>query len=227
MDSWLDSWRAFLMAHEGVVAYLLLGASGAVEYVVPPFPGDVLAVFGIFLAVTADYNLPLVYLMLNIGSTLGGLVAYGGGRWMRAAPSAWPAWLQQGWAHVAIEVTLRRFQRHGGWYLLVNRFVPVLRSFFFLTAGLVAMPIWRVAVLGFLSAALWNLLLLAIGVFAGKNWRVVELYLQRYTLISISVMALGVTVWLLWRWRQRRAERLKSASTDATSDPTSSAKTVS
>lgn len=207
MDAAFENLQRFLTANEGPLAYVVLGASGAVEYLVPPFPGDLLAVFGIFLAVTAKYNLPLVYLMLNLGATLGGLASYALGRWLRSHPQRWPQLLHQGTGRRALDAILKRFERHGSVYLLVNRFVPVLRSLFFVGAGLAGLPLKQVAAMGFAGAALWNALLLAAGIFAGHNWRRVGILLQQYTLVSVGCLLLIAIVWWIKASRRSSAGR--------------------
>ena len=46
--------------------------------------------------------------------------------------------------------------KRGNWYLAANRFLPALRAFFFVGAGLANMPLRAVIFWGGLSAAVWN-----------------------------------------------------------------------
>src|SRR5688500_10040950 len=73
------SMLAWLAAHEGPFAYVAFGLASMLEYVVPPLPGDAIALFGIFLCASAGWSTAGVYLALNAGSLVGGMIAYAGG----------------------------------------------------------------------------------------------------------------------------------------------------
>lgn len=80
-------------------------------------------------------------------------------------------------------------------YLAVNRFLPALRAFFFVGAGLSRMNVVTVIVFGGLSAAVWNALLMAIGYAVGSNWEVLRELAERYTVatfILVGVVVVGV-----------------------------------
>ena len=196
----------YLEESEGPLAYLLLGLCSAVEYVFPLFPGDTVTLFGVFLAATAGYSVVLVYASATAGSVAGGLAAYGFGRWIGRNEARWPRLLKGERTRAAIAAAEERFRRHGAAYLMLNRFVPALRAFFFVAAGIVEMPVGKVALYGGVSAALWNALLLAVGYAVGSNWeRLRELSLQ-YTWATLALVAVVVLV-LLGRWLIRRGTR--------------------
>jgi membrane protein DedA with SNARE-associated domain len=79
-------------------------------------------------------------------------------------------------------------------YLAINRFVPAIRSVFFVAAGISNVPPWKVVVFGGLSAATWNGLILAVGYAIGDNWdRLLELY-RKYTVVGIVLAAVVLLV---------------------------------
>ncbi|MBX3275211.1 MAG: DedA family protein [Sandaracinaceae bacterium] len=188
----------WLQRSEGPLAYALIGGASGVEYLVPPLPGDTIALFGIALAATAGYSVLWVYLALNLGALCGGMSVYGIGRWIgvhRAERT--PRFLRTQQARAAIDATLERFERHGALYLVLNRFVPALRAFFFLAAGIAGLPAWKVAVFGTLSAMIWNGLLLLLGWIAGSNFETLERWVSTYTYVAVAVtlVVVGVVVW--------------------------------
>ncbi|MCZ7682066.1 MAG: hypothetical protein M5U28_26035 [Sandaracinaceae bacterium] len=73
---------AWLQRSEGPLAYLVLAAANAIEYVFPPFPGDSITLFGIALAAGSGYGLAWVYVALNLGALGGGMTTYAIGRWI-------------------------------------------------------------------------------------------------------------------------------------------------
>jgi membrane protein DedA with SNARE-associated domain len=204
VDGILESILSWLAATEGPLGYLVLFAAALIEYVVPPFPGDTIAVFGIFLATGAGYSAALVWGALNVGAVLGGLAAYAVGRSFADATRR-PRWLRGPRAEKAIADVVQRYERHGAWVLALNRFVPALRAFFFVGAGVARMPVWKVVVYGGASAAAWNGVLLGLGIFFASSWRTLLEWTQRYTTLSIVILVLLVAAWAARRaWRAKK-----------------------
>ncbi|MCA9607490.1 MAG: DedA family protein [Myxococcales bacterium] len=205
----MDDLLAWLQATEGPVAYAVVGASAAVEYLFPPMPGDTIALFSIALAATAGYSILWVYVALNLGALVGGMSAYGVGRWIGAhRAERTPRFLRTQQAREALNSTIARFERHGELYLVANRFIPALRGFFFLAAGIARFPAWKVAVFGTLSAMLWNGLLLGLGWVAGSNFETLERWVSTYTWAALVVTVLVAVVLVV---RALRARRQKGA----------------
>jgi membrane protein DedA with SNARE-associated domain len=176
-------------------AYALVLGAAAIEYVFPPLPGDTVALFAIVLAVRAQLHWALVYLALTAGALLGGLLAWGFGLWLAKHEQHWPRFLKTRASVRALDAVRRGYEKHGSMYLAVNRFLPALRAFFFLGAGLSRMSVTSVIVYGGLSAALWNALLMAVGYAVGSNWDVLRDLTERYTiatLILIGIVVAGV-----------------------------------
>jgi membrane protein DedA with SNARE-associated domain len=188
VEGWAEAIMAWLEGHEGPLGYIVLGLASMIEYVVPPFPGDTVALFGVFLASTARWHLALVYVALNAGAIAGGMIAYAFGRAI-APPERRPRWLRGPRSERAIERITARYRKHGAAYLAINRFVPALRAFFFVGAGIAGLRPGAVALWGGLSAAVWNALLLALGWGLGANW---ERMLEWARLYSAAATALVI-----------------------------------
>jgi membrane protein DedA with SNARE-associated domain len=203
----LEDLLSYLEESEGPLAYLLLAAAAAVEYVFPPFPGDTITLFGIFLAATAGYHPVLVYAAATAGSIAGGLGGYAFGRFSEKRRDRWPKFLRGPRTERMIDEVQARFARHGAAYLCINRFVPALRSFFFVVAGLNGMKVWQVALYGGVSAAAWNAILFGIGYTVGRNWEELLGASRMYTIGTIALVAVvALAWWLRSRLRRRRGE---------------------
>ncbi len=195
-----------LLRSGGPLAYLLLAAAAASEYVFPPLPGDSVVLVGVFLASGAGLDPWLVYLSLNAGALVGGTLAYTlGRRW--AAAGARPRWLRGALANRSLRRVVRAFERHGHVYLLLNRFLPALRAFFFVGAGLARIPLGATLGWGGVSALVWNALLFALGHWAGHHRETVERWLGRYGLFVLALLLLWA-LWALWRRRNGRRDGL-------------------
>lgn len=190
----IESLLHWLASNEGPLAYLVLGLAAALEYVFPPFPGDTVTLFGVFLAGTAGFSPWLVYLAIDLGSILGGLVAYAVGR--HIDPENPPRLLRGPRTRLAIDEVRRRFERHGAIYLALNRFLPALRAFFFVGAGIARIPVSRVVVWGAVSASLWNALLFGVGWAVGDNWERLADLASTYAWVALGIAVVAIALFV-------------------------------
>ena len=186
-------------------AYALVLAAAAIEYIFPPVPGDTVALFAVALAVRAQLSWVLVYLAMTLGALLGGLAAWGFGLWLANQEERWPSFLRTPGATRALDAVRRGYEQHGAMYLVVNRFLPALRAFFFVGAGMSRMNVGPVIVFGGISAALWNALLMGVGYAVGNNWDVLRDLAERYavgTLILVVIAVIGLIARFVWDSRR-------------------------
>ena len=195
-----------------MLPYAVLGGAAALEYVFPPLPGDTVTLFGAFLAASAGYSPWLVYAVLTAGALGGSLVAYAFGAWVGRNEDRWPRFMRGDRTRRAIRTACDRFERHGAAYLVINRFLPALRAVFFVAAGMAGMPVWKVAVFGGVSAAIWNALILAAGYGLGANWERLRTFYETYTKWTLAAVAALVLV-LFARWLIGRRARSRSGGT--------------
>ena len=186
-------------------AYALVLAAAAIEYIFPPVPGDTVALFAVALAVRAQLSWVLVYLAMTLGALLGGLAAWGFGLWLANQEESWPSFLRTPGATRALDAVRRGYEQHGAMYLVVNRFLPALRAFFFVGAGMSRMNVGPVIVFGGISAALWNALLMGVGYAVGNNWDMLRDLAERYavaTLILVVIAVIGLIARFVWDSRR-------------------------
>lgn len=195
MLAWTLDW---LRQNEGPLAYVLLGIASLVEYVFPPFPGDTVALFGVYLVFAAHYDGPAAYLALVFGAVIGGQATwYVGRRIGRGAER--PAFLRGEKASETIAAIEEHFARHGSLFLALHRFVPALRALVFVAAGMSGFSFTRTLVLGALSAALWNGALFALGYLVAASWERLSSIVSVYSTIAIAAVAIAVVAVILRR----------------------------
>ncbi len=197
------AWLSDLVARTGPAAPLILFFAAFVEYVFPPFPGDALVVLGSWYATHGKLSWPVTFAMVTAGAVAGAAVDYAVGRWLgaRIDERAAAGKLDR----ERVERFERAYRRFGGLLLVVNRFLPGIRGFFFVAAGAARIPLWEVLLFGGISAAVWNGLLLAAGAYAARN--VGELYdlFDQYNTWAAAALAVACAVVVgLW-WRRRRS----------------------
>lgn len=201
----MEELLAWLQRSEGPLAYCVLGGAALMEQLLPFLPGDSIAVFGIVMAVSAGYSAGGVYVALNAGALVGGLIAYSFGRWIGGHREArTPRFLRGQQIRATIDAALARFDAHGVAFLTVNRFVPAVRAVVFLAAGMARVEIWKVAFFGTLSAMAWNGVLMGLGWGLGANFETLEDWIATYTYVAIPIIVLVVGV-MIWRARRARS----------------------
>jgi membrane-associated protein len=175
----------------------ILGLSALVEYVFPPFPGDTITLFGAFLITARGWSFVGVFGAVLVGSGAGAMADFWLGKVLQRR-------------HIGgdrLRALVDRFQRHGEAYIVLNRFLPGVRALFFVAAGMANMRWTRVLLWAMVSAALWNLLLIAIGSAVGANFEALLRFFATYSRLVWIALGVVVAVWIaraLWaRWRRK------------------------
>jgi len=170
-----------------VITYLVLFAGSLIEYIVPPVPGDTIVVAGAVLVGAFGWSVWPVFLVVTAGAVVGATADFYIGKWL--VSSGRIEKMGTG-SKAAIYDLVNRFERHGPWYLAINRFLPGVRAFFFIAAGLAQLKLSVVLFWSTLSAIAWNALLVAAGMALGSNLEKLEEYLSRYQAVMWVVIGL-------------------------------------
>lgn len=155
-------------AMTGGFAPLILFFASCIEYLFPPFPGDMVVLFGAWYGVHGELSWPATFLWVTAGAIVGAWIDYRIGAWLaprlsrRAAAGGHP---------FAEKLALFEgsYRRWGLWLIVFNRFMPGVRAFLFVAAGAAGIPLRSVLLLGGISACVWNGLLLAAGALLARN----------------------------------------------------------
>ena len=203
MTEWIDT----LLAQAGPWLLPLLGVFSFVEYVFPPFPGDLAMVIGAFIAVHGGLSPPLLVLVATLGSVLGSAVDYAFGLWLKhRIDHSTHSWVHRMLPPDKLERMEAQYRRWGVWLILVNRFLPGTRAFIFVFAGVSEVPLVRTLGVGALSAVAWNALLISIGFKVGENREAMLAAVGRVQmtmLIAVGVVALISLAVYLWHRRRK------------------------
>jgi membrane protein DedA with SNARE-associated domain len=188
MVEYLDN----LIAHIGLLGLLVLGLAAALEYVVPPFPGDTITLLGGVYAVRGEHPWPLVFLVVVAGSVAGAFINYQLGRWLVGRFERRPGDAFFGITHARLESVQSQMRHKGPWLLLANRFIPGVRGLIFVAAGAAHMPRSNALTLGALSAMAHTGLVLALGAAVGGNLERLESLMWRYQRAVLGLVVVGV-----------------------------------
>jgi membrane protein DedA with SNARE-associated domain len=168
-----------------------------------PVPGETLLILGAVYAGTGRLNIWLVALLGFLGAVVGDNIGFaighfGGrplierfGRYVLLTPER-------------IDKATRFFERHGGWIIIVARFIEGLRQANGIIAGITGMHWARFVAFNMIGAALWVALWTAVGYFAGDNITSIYDAITRYTLFFVIGLVVVILAWVAWRvWRHR------------------------
>jgi len=197
-------------AHPWLLGVVLFGSS-LIEYVFPPFPGDTVTLAGAVLVTAYGASAPLVLAAVLLGSVAGAALDYAFG--VLLVRSRWPLAQRHPWVRRArdrAEAASRAFARHGEAVLLVNRFLPGVRAFLFVAAGIARMRFARVLAYATLSSLLWNLLLLAAGMAVGSRLEDLERLFRTYQAVVWAILGV-VGLWFAVRLVRRRRARARAS----------------
>ncbi len=191
-------------------AFLLM----ALESMIAPVPSEAVMPFVGFLVADGKWNLGLALLTTSAGSLAGSLASY----WMGYYGGK-PLVLKVGKYLLLnrhdLEMTERYFQRRQGLYtVFVARFIPVVRHFSSIAAGIGRMRLLPFAVLSVVGATLWNGFLLYCGLRLREHWPMVQKYSHQVDIAIVILATIGVA----WFIRSRLTAR-KARTADAVAAP--------
>lgn len=201
-----DGFLAYLNTQPPGRIYFFLFLGAFLENVVPPIPGDTLIVFGAYLAGVGVIGVWPAYVAMWVGSAVGCLlvyaIAYVKGRDFFLRLEA------RYFRESKIAVAETWFEKYGVRIVIFNRFLPTVRAFVGIVAGIIRMNPVRMTIYVLIGTFLWNSILVYFGLKVGENWQLVIQVLQAYNqvVLSVAVVVAGVYYGLKW-WRGRAEAR--------------------
>lgn len=175
----------------------------ALESMIAPVPSEAVMPFVGFLVTDGKWNLWLAVLATSLGSLAGSLLSY----WMGYYGGK-PLVLKVGKYLLLnrhdLELTERYFNRKQGIYtIFLARFIPVIRHFISIAAGMGKMPLVPFMLVTVVGATLWNGFLLYLGMRLREHWTVVQKYSHQVDIVIVILAVIGIG----WFIRSRLAAR--------------------
>ena len=165
-------------------------------------PGDSLLVTAGLLAARPQFglNVWLLGVLLTVAAILGNSVGYGIGHF------SGPRLFKRDDSLLFKKKHLFRaqafYQKHGGKTLVIARFMPIVRTFVPVVAGLGRMSLRAYTAYNVLGAVLWIWSMLFVGYFLGRFIPGIDQHIEKVILLVIFVSLLpGLISW--WRERNR------------------------
>ena len=188
----------------------MLGGPGtalviAAEALFPPIPGEILLPFAGVSAAANGQHVLVPILWTTLGSVLGGLGVYAIGRLLgltrtKALISRLPLLEEKD-----VDAAMRFFDRWGFPAVALARFVPMVRTFISIPAGIEKMPVGLFAAATGLGSGIWNALFVVAGYFFGQaGGETLEGFVRIYSAV-VAVIGIAALIGLIvQRLRARR-----------------------
>jgi membrane-associated protein len=166
-------------------------------------PGDSLIVTaGLLSATTGVFNVWLLGLLLTVASILGNTVGYHVGQ--MAGPRLFSREDSLLFNKKHLYRAHQFYERHGGKTVIIARFMPIVRTFVPVVAGMGQMEYRRYALFNIIGGLGWIWSMLFIGYFLGRYIPGVDRHIEEVILLVIAASLLpGLIGWL----RARRAAK--------------------
>jgi membrane protein DedA with SNARE-associated domain len=182
--------------------YLTLFFFAFIENVFPPSPSDVLLVVGGTIIGTGAINFILALAFVTIGSITGFMLMFYIGSTVdkKVIHSGRFKYIPLN----TIEKVEIWFRKYGYFVIVANRFMPGTRAVISFFAGISNLDPKRTITLCFVSALLWNAILLYLGFIFGDNVEKVDEYLTTYSNIVIAVTIIVILFFIVRLFFRKR-----------------------
>jgi membrane protein DedA with SNARE-associated domain len=184
--------------YPGLFAALVLGIAGL------PIPDETLLVFCGYLISKGTMHIVFTWLTAFAGSCSGITVSYWIGR------SAGHGFVHRygRYVHFTEDRLLKVqswFDRIGHWLLTIGYFIPGVRHFTAIVAGMSGLPYRSLALYAYPGALLWVSTFLTVGYVLGERWK--QVFDAIHNEIVVAALVIVVIGGLSWRFASRRKAR--------------------
>ena len=187
----------FLSQLDPVWVYVAIFLIAFIENIFPPFPSDIMVVFGGALAAIGKGSLIIAVSVAVIGSTAGFILMFIIGKWF--GKSIVESGKLKFLPLPSIHKTEEWFARYGYALIVANRFLAGTRAVISFFAGMSNLDFTKTIVLSFLSSLFWNSILVYAGHSLAENWQMVESYLSTYSLI-VTILLIAILATFIIRY---------------------------
>ncbi|HSW55457.1 MAG TPA: DedA family protein [Ignavibacteriaceae bacterium] len=182
--------------------YLTLFFFAFIENVFPPSPSDVLLVVGGTLIGTGAINFILALAFATFGSITGFMLMF------YIGSTVDKKLIHSGrFKYIPVDAITKVetwFRKYGYFIIVANRFMPGTRAVISFFAGISNLDPKRTITLCFVSALLWNAIMLYLGFIFGDNVTKVDEYLTTYRNIVIVVTVVVVLFFIVRLFFRKR-----------------------
>ena len=169
-----------------------------------PIPSEVVLAFTGFLVGRGEMNMHLAALTAGLAGVFGSLlsytIAYFGGRPL----------IERYGKYLLIHKTdlagaERWLEKHGELIFFFGRFIPVIRTFISLPAGILRARLVPFTLYTFGGTVVWSYIFIALGSSFGERWEVIEPVMKQFQWAVVGMLGMGI-VWYVHRHVKKRGK---------------------
>lgn len=175
------------------------------------FPGDSLLFVAGVLAAQGFFSLPMLLIGLFVAAFIGNLVGYWFGGYVGPKIFAKEDSLLFKKSHLLKAQAF--YEKHGPKTIVLARFIPIVRTFAPIVAGVARMHYGTFVFYNFVGAAIWSVGLTLLAYYLGSLVENIDHYLLPIVLLIIF---LSVLPGLVEYWRDRREAKRKMLQSEPT-----------
>lgn len=169
----------------------------ALESMVAPVPSEAVMPFAGFLWFENRFSFWGVILASTLGSLIGSLLfycigVYGG----RPIVLKYGRYLLLNEQH--LKTTENFFAKYGEKAIFISRFIPVVRHFISIPAGIGRMKIHKFFIYTMFGAGLWNSFLAYLGYYLGSQWYEIRNYSEVIDIIIVALIIASI-IYLVYK----------------------------
>lgn len=167
-------------------------------------PGDSLLFTAGILASNNLLNLYQLIPIIFIATFLGGVMGYGVGIYIEKLRKY--SFLKRFLKQEHIDKAHTFFEKHGNFAIIVARFVPIVRTFTPIVAGIAKMEHWKYLKYNFVGSLAWSVSVTMVGYFLGNLFPNIDNHLHWLIIVVVVISCLPMLFSLLKKKEPARAE---------------------
>jgi len=186
-----------------VWVYIIMMLFAFIENVFPPSPSDIVIVIGGTLVGAGDLSFILALIFSTLGSITGFMLMFYIGSTVdkKLIHSGRFKYIPIN----SINVVEAWFRKYGYFVIIANRFLPGTRAVISFFAGISNLEPKKTFSLCFISALVWNVIMLYLGFMFGNNVAAIDSYLTTYSnIVIVATIAIVLLLIIRFMFRKRK-----------------------
>jgi membrane protein DedA with SNARE-associated domain len=177
------------------------------ESMVAPVPSEAVMPFAGYIVSTGEFTMIGIILFSSLGSIVGSLISYYVGYYGgKPVVLKFGKYLLLDKSH--LETTEKFFSKYGEKTIFICRFIPAVRHFISIPAGIGKMKLFKFSIYTIAGATLWNLFLAYLGYWLAERWELIHHY-SKYLDYIVVISTIGFLIyWVRKRLKEKKAENL-------------------
>lgn len=166
----------------------------ALENLIPPIPSEVILSFSGFISKNTDLNIFLIIIFATLGSLIGAIVLYFLAYFIGLNLLNFKFFKLCGLKKENTEKSMKHFQKNGYKSIFFGRFIPIIRSFISIPAGLSKMDIRLFLLLTWIGSFIWNTIFVIAGFILQDNWDTLANFFDKY---SFFIFLIAIILYII------------------------------